>query len=457
MRSVWIVRAYSGLQVLLLLGCGANPSPIHRIDQAATVKIQATSNTPIHSEASSDTKHPANWPALFGADRTSHTSFPLTPTWTSEGPPLIWEVEVGTGYGSPVTADGKVIVNYRDGDEEFVQCHDVETGEQIWQHRYPTAAVCEFEYSDGPYSTPIIDETSGRVFNVGAQGQMQCLELDSGKEMWSRDLHQEYDVDADIFPVGASPILDRDSSHEGGQLIFNLGAISTVAGIVSLDARTGETIWQATDHGPSYATPVVARIHDQRFAFVLTDFGLVCLDPDTGKVDWEFEYRRRGDLTRNATSPLVHGNHVLVVCSGLGALDIEVMPDRSYREHWRDRRSIDSQYNTLILGDDHVYSFTSGGQGGAEFRCVDLTDGKITWKYHSVLKRGMGFATENSIILLGEKGHLASMVKTPQDPEVISFTRSPLMAEPCYCSPAFYGDMLFLKDEQRLAAFRLRE
>ena len=448
--------------VVAMIGCSPEPFTYDRplVEPTQADRPDSESVATISRElksASIDDHVSADWPMLFGRERTSVTEARLDPVWPATGPELIWEVPVGTGYGSPVAGAGRTVFNYRDGDEEIVQCHDVITGELMWQHRYPTTAVCDFEYSDGPYSTPIIDTHHGRVFNVGGQGQFSCLDLASGEVIWSRDLFQEYCVEADIFPVGASPLLDLHSCHPAGQLIFNLGAYDRGAGIISVDPASGKTIWEATEQGPSYGTPFVAEIHDQRFAFVLTDEGLVCLDPDCGEVDWQIPFRRRGHLVRNATSPLVDGDRVLVVCSGIGGMCVRVQPDRGYEQVWRQRRTLDSQYNTLILGEDHVYSFTSGGQGGAEFRCVSMNDGELIWKYHSVLKRGMGLATPDAIFLLGERGHLASLMFTAEEPKVVSFTEKPLMSEPCYCSPAIYGQYIILKDETRVAVFELGE
>lgn len=400
------------------------------------------------------TQHSA-WPSLFGTERTSVTDAKLNPIWPADGPELLWETEVGTGYGSPVAADGRVVFNSRTEDEEIVQCHDVVTGKLLWKYHYPTSAVCDFQYSDGPYSTPVIDIETRRVFNVGGQGQFACLDLDTGEVVWGRDLHTEFDVSADIFPVGASPLLDRDTRRAGGQLIFNLGAYHCDAGVISIDPATGQTLWCATDHGPSYGTPFVTTIHGERFAFVLTDEGLVSLDPDQGSVDWTYPYRRKGDLARNATSPLVADDKVIVVSAGLGAACLQIQTDRSFKKLWRQRRSIDSQYNTLILGQRHFYSFTSGGQGGAEFRCIELETGEVAWRYHSLLKRGMGLATSDAIVLLGERGHLASLAFSPESPRVLSFTEQPLMSMACYCSPAVHGSSLILKDEKRVAVFDL--
>ena len=144
-----------------------------------------------------------------------------------------------------------------------------------------------------------------------------------------------------------------------------------------------------------------------------------------------------------------------MVSAALGVVSLQIHPDSTQKLDWRQRRVLDSQYNTLLLAEDHLYSFTSAGQNGAEFRCVDLRDGTLAWKYNSVLKRGMGLATDRAFILLGERGHLASLERRVDEPRVISFTEKPLMQEPCYCSPAVYENTLILKDETRVAAFDL--
>ena len=122
-----------------------------------------------------------------------------------------------------MTAHGKVVFSHRREGEEIIECRDVAEGTLVWETRYATTAVCDFRYSDGPYSTPVIDPESKRVYCVGGQCQFKCLDFETGDVLWSRDLHREYAMEPDIFPVGASPLLDRSDGSQMGQLIFNLG------------------------------------------------------------------------------------------------------------------------------------------------------------------------------------------------------------------------------------------
>ncbi|MCG8648876.1 MAG: PQQ-like beta-propeller repeat protein, partial [Pirellulales bacterium] len=205
-----------------------------------------------------------------------------------------------------------------------------------------------------------------------------------------------------------------------------------------------------------YCSPFFATIHDQPFVFVYTNIAMVCLHPETGNIDWMIEHYGRAPMSYCAVSPLVVEDKVMIVTGpGPGSICVQVNPDRSYTELWRNRRVLDSQYNTLMLHDDTVIGFTSAGQGGAELRCVDLASGELRWKYHSILRRGQGLVVGDALVLLGERGHLASIMATADGPQVLAFTEQPLMGKPCYCAPALAGSLLYLKDDQHLACFDL--
>jgi outer membrane protein assembly factor BamB len=389
------------------------------------------------------------WPNLFGPYHNSVSAETgLRTEWPAAGPPELWRIDVGRGYSSPVAMDSRLVLLHRMGDTERIESFDADTGASQWRFDYPTSYTCRYEYSDGPYSTPILDD--GRIYAVGAQGQFHCLDLATGQLVWRRNPHEDYHVPEALFPVGASPLL------EGELLIFNLGSRADGAGIIALDKHSGETVWTATDHGASYATPRAATIHGRRIVLVVTFEGLVALDPRSGRVHWSVPFRPHSPDSVNAASPVVAGDLVLMVTGpGPGGICLRVLPDGRYEEAWRERRNLDSQFNTLVDTDGYVYGYSSK-RIRASFRCVDLQTGELRWQWRSPLERGSAIAADGRFILWGEHGHLASVDINPNEVVPRSMTADPLLAAPCYASPALYRGKLYLRNDETLLCLDLR-
>lgn len=385
----------------------------------------------------------SDWPQLFGPfnDATSSEEVSkLNLDWPAGGPPVKWRHAVGSGYSSPVIAGGRVIVFHRIGDEEVLERLDANTGRSLWTDKAPTNFKDRWHYSSGPYSTPVID--GGRVYAVGAEGRMRCVELATGKRLWTRELHKAYTVPLGMFAVGASPLV------VDGLVVFNLGARKDHAGIVALDARTGRTVWTATDHGAGMATPRLATIHGQRHLFVFTQHGLVCLDPQSGSVRWVEAFKANNPEKINATSPLVHGDLLLISAESKGSVCLRILPDGSHETVWKTRRNFQSQFCTLIGVDGFAYGFHAFDR---TFRCLDLANGKLQWKWPAAgedgIGRGSAVAVGNRFLLFGEQGHLASLEINSHQPQPKAMTTSPLLKPSCFSSPALAGGLLFLRNE----------
>ncbi len=421
---------------VLLLVAGCEPA----IKEAAGIAIEA-------SVIGTD----SNWPQLYGPHRNSVAGPAIrTPKFQGDRLDVLWSIPIGSGYGSPVVTDQYVVFNHRLGDEDIVQCVDAATGQSIWEYRVPNTFACQYEYSNGPYSTPLIHQNA--VYSVGGQGQLVSLDLHSGAVNWKRELQQEFELEKSLFPVGSSP------SVAGDNLIFNVGAATDHAGIVAFDLVSGVTKWQATDHGVAYASPISVTIHGQPFAFVITKIGLVSLHPETGVVDWELEHHSRSPMTYNAVSPAVYQDRVTIVAGpGPGAVSLQVLPDRSYLEVWGDRKVLDSQFNGLMVSGGCLFGFTSAGQQGAEFRCLDILTGKQQWTYASDLRRGQGLIAGDAIVLIGEHGHFTVLKRSTREPVVLFSTSTAIFDGPCYCSPAICKEGLLVKQEGRIQMIRCWE
>jgi len=393
------------------------------------------------------------WPSYLGpTGNCVSAETGLLPAFPPEGPKMLWQRETGSGYSSPVVIDAGLIVQHRMGDEELVECLDPVSGETLWKFAYETTYRCPYEYSSGPYSTPAI--SGQRLVTVGAQGQCHCLDMATGELIWRRLLHEDYRVPDGLFAVGTSPCIDD------GRVILCLGAEQDNAGIVALDLATGKTLWTATDHGASYATPVTAAIHGLRWCFVFTADGLVAVDPENGTVRWmeTFGVGRHPD-SANAVSPVVWQDLVMVSAGpGPGNLCLRILPNGGRETIWKNRRAVDSQFNRQIVVDGFVYGFTSKWNRSASLICVDLRDGSVQWAWPSDLMRGSGLWADGRLILLGELGHLALVDDDPgaDEPSVYGFTAEPLLSAPTYSAPVLYHGRLYLRNESRLLCLDFR-
>ena len=366
-----------------------------------------------------------DWPSFLGP---SHNAV-STETRLSRAlpPPLVWEFPKGTGYATPAVAGGRLLFLHRVGDEEIVECLHPETGSKQWQFRYATAFEDRYGYNNGPRASPVID--GERVYTVGAEGKLHCLDVGSGRVIWKRDLRAEYKVPQDFFGTASTPLV------EGRLLIVNVGAPGGPC-VVGLDAATGRETWQAgNDWGPSYASPVPALVHGKRRVFVFAGGeskppagGLMSIDPVTGRVDFVFPWRSRTYESVNASCPVVFDNKVFVSASyRTGGALLDVRSDFTYQMAWT-TQDFALHFNTAVYRDGFLYGFDGRNELDASLACVDGSTGQIVWREtpgwtesapgrpQQTLGtyRGSLLAVDGQFLCLGELGHLLWLDLTPK-------------------------------------------
>lgn len=417
----------------------ASHAPLRPIERAQSpVRIESVTDAATSS---------ADWPCLFGPLHESRAvDQPLITHWPETGPPVLWRVTAGAGYSSPVVSAGRVIQFYRIADEEVITCRDFDTGSELWSYRTPTAYQCPVAYTNGPYSTPLID--AGRVYAIGAEGRLTCLDLIRGELLWSRDLQAEFELPERTFGVGHSPAVWQK------HLIVNVGGQRGESGIVSFEKQTGDVLWSCTEFGASYATPRVIRRHDRDLAIVLTREALVCLTAAEGHVLWSLPFESTMLDGENAVTPLIHGDLVLACSYGTGSLCVRLLPDRSFEKVWESKRQLTSQYVSLIGHEGCVY----GVHTDFSLRCIDLATGDLRWRQKTELLRSNQLLVNGQLIAVGEHGHLACIAARPEAFELVSLTTEPVIEVQghIFQSPALVQGRLLIGSEQELVCFDLR-
>ena len=342
--------------------------------------------------------------------------------------PLVWELPKGSGYTSPAITGDRLLFIHRIGDEEVVECLHAETGASRWAYRYPTAYRDRYGYNDGPRSSPVIDD--GRVFTLGAESLLQCLDLASGDPIWRKNLRTEYAASQDFFGTSSTPLV------EGDRLIVNVGG-ARGACVVAFDTATGREAWRAGDWGPSYSSPVPATIHGQRRILVFAGGesnppagGLLSIDPASGALDFAVSHRSRTYESVNAACPVVFDDQVFVSASyRTGGMLVGVEPDFTHRVVWT-TPDFALHFNTPIHRDGFLYGFDGRNQGDASLACVDAATGEVVWREAATwterfqqggrereaimgTARGSLLAVDGHFLCLGELGHLLWLDLTP--------------------------------------------
>ncbi|MEZ6064865.1 MAG: PQQ-binding-like beta-propeller repeat protein [Planctomycetaceae bacterium] len=441
-----------------------------------------------------------DWPWFLGPDHTGvSTETGLLATWPKDGPPLLWERDVGTGYSAPSVRGERLVLHHRIDDAEIVECCHALTGQTIWTYRYSSDFSDPYGYNNGPRCSPILTES--HCYTLGAQGKLLCLTLDKGELVWQHDLRDDYTIPDGFFGVGATPVL------EGDRLIVLVGG-QPDAGVVAFAAKDGGVLWKAVGKSTwdgvadeegevyrwtgdemvvSYSSPIVATIHGHRHVLCLMRQGLVSLDPRTGRERFKYWFRPTVHESVNAACPVVVDDTILLTAAyRQGSALLKVQPDGNrYEVVWRDRRNLLAHWSTPIALDGHFYGFSGRHEQEGELRCVRASDGEVVWSTDGwgqpltglaqnpatgaivdratgveipwpFYGRGSKILADGKFIVLGERGTLALVQPSPEGWRELSRCKAPRMHNPSWTAPVLSQGRLYLRCEDALVCLHLR-
>ena len=155
----------------------------------AAVRPVETAGTPMPPrQASGPVARAASeyWTDFRGPQRDGHyRERPILTRWPADGLKPLWKQPVGAGYASFVIARGRAFTIEQRGPQEVVAAYDVATGRELWTTTW-TAAFHEMMGGDGPRATP--SWADGRVYALGAMGELRALEEATGRTVWRTNI-----------------------------------------------------------------------------------------------------------------------------------------------------------------------------------------------------------------------------------------------------------------------------
>jgi outer membrane protein assembly factor BamB len=349
--------------------------------------------------------HAADWSQWRGPERNGISQERgLLQEWPEGGPPLAWRVDnIGSGYSTPAVVGDRLFLLGNEGlDNEFVQARSAGHGAPIWSQRIGSVGnPKQFPPYPGARSTPTVD--GDRLFALGSDGDLVCLEAESGNVVWKKNLRSDFGGQPGVWAYSESPLVDGD------RVICTPGGDE--ATLVALDKTNGETIWKAPIPGEqaAYASVVVAEVGGVKQYVQFLQKGLVGVDAAGGKLLWRYDRTATGSPA-NIPTPLVYEDYIYSAAgrSGGGLVKIQAEGGQFTPEEVYFEGNLPKSIGGVVRVGDFMYGTT-----GSALLCIELVSGQEKWQDRSIGAASVCYA-DGCLYLHGESGEVALVEATPE-------------------------------------------
>lgn len=297
-------------------------------------------------------------------------------------------------------------------------------------------------YGDGPRGTPTID---GRLVYVeGGNGDLTCLELETGKTVWHKNLSTDLGGGRPGWGYSESPLI------EGELVIVTPGGPKGT--LAALNKFTGEVVWRSTNtEGAHYSSPQVAELAGVRQVVQFASRNLFGVRLDDGKLLWEYAKANNG--TANVATPIVRGDYVYASSgygTGGGLVRVSARDEKFTAEEVYFDKALANHHGGVLLIGEHLYGFGNGG-----LICQNLMTGDNAWRARSVQKGSLTYA-DGLLFLLGENYEVALADAKYDEYRERGRFKIEGLGRPSWAHPVVAGGKLYLRNMHTLTAYDVR-
>ncbi|HYV07351.1 MAG TPA: PQQ-binding-like beta-propeller repeat protein [Blastocatellia bacterium] len=380
------------------------------------------------------------WTDYRGPSRDGrYDEVPIRTEWPAGGPRLLWKQPIGGGYASFVIAEGVAFTIEQRRRQEVVAAYDLETGRELWTQ----ASDAEFVESmggDGPRATPTWE--AGRLYALGAVGDLRCLDAKTGKVNWTKNILKDAGAENLQWGMAGAPLIVDDK-------VVVLPGGRSGKSIVAYNKMTGAQAWKSLNDTQAYVSPMLVTLAGQKQILVVTSNRVVGLAPSDGALLWESSWNT--DMGINCSQPIVIDGNRFFISSGYGkgAALVEITSSgdgMSARKVW-ENTSMKNKFNSSVLFEGNVYGLDEG-----ILTCVDVKTGERKWK-GGRYGYGQLILASGHLIIISDTGELALVKATPEKhAEVAKF---PALEGKTWNYPAIADGRLLVRNQTQMACFDL--
>lgn len=381
-----------------------------------------------------------DFPQFLGPNRNAQVAGPkLARDWKAQPPQKLWSQPIGAAWSGFAVLGNYSVTQEQRGEEELVVCYDLPTGKALWSHadnaHYNTTIAGE-----GPRATPTI--VSNRVFTLGATGILNCLNLESGERIWTKDILKDNQAGMNGWGMSGSPLVLN------GMVIVSAGGANGRS-LVAYDVATGNFIWGGGDDGASYSSPILATLAGADQILIFNSHQVAAHNPASGQVLWEYKWPAGHP---HVAIPVMLPEDRVLVTSGYGTgaelLQIKKPADDPWSASriWKSIR-LKAKFTNVVYRDGFIYGLDDG-----ILVCLDAVDGSLKWK-EGRYGHGQVTLTGDVLLIMDEGGEVVLVEPVPQEHREL--TRFRALPGKTWNPPALAGEHLVVRNDKEAACFRL--
>jgi outer membrane protein assembly factor BamB len=377
------------------------------------------------------------WTNFRGARRDGkYDEGSISTSWPANGLPVLWKQPVGVGHASFVVADGKAYTIEQRRSQEVVAAYDINNGRELWTQKW-NASFAD-STGDGPRATPTWDQ--GRIYALGATGELRCLDANSGAVVWGKNILKDNAAQNLQWAQAASPLIVDDK-------VIVLPGGANGKSVVAYNKNTGAPVWKVLDDQQAYVSPMLVDLAGRRQIVVVSSFRVVGLAPENGALLWSYPWDT--DMGINVSQPIVVDRNRFFISSGYGkgAALVEVKGSgNSFTAStvW-ENKNMKNKFNSSVLHNGYIY-----GLDEQILVCLDVNTGERKWK-DGRYGFGQVILAGNHLIVTSEQGDVALVNASPD--KYTEVARFKGLEGQTWNYPAIAGGKLLVRNSNEMAAF----
>lgn len=460
-RQPEVSGAHQGIQILCLaarhglvsrkLALWIHPpiffrnSPDMKLAHAMTLLLclsllAADARKPSTREANS-----TDWPGWRGPDRTGICpETGLLTSWPENGPRLLWKAGgAGEGLSTPSIAGNLIyLMGNRDGQEWVVAMDRTQEGKEVWKTALGAVRHGGSGYP-GPRSTPTVD--GDRVYALGLNGDLACLEAKSGNVVWKRDLVGDFGGSTPGWGYSESVLVD------GPWVVCTPGGAKST--MLALKKDDGAPVWQSEIGDPAgYASIVVTTVDGVKQYVTFTMRGVISVRAEDGKLAWRYDRPASG--TANIATPIAHDNKVFASAGygmGSGLVTLEQQDGKFVANESYFSVGLKNRTGGCVLVDDYVY----GSDENGILVCLNYATGEEKWKERLGI---CSLLYADGMLFARDEGGRMNLVKASPDKfeKLASFDQPDRSGATAYPHPVIADGKLYLRDQDMVFCYDVR-